>query len=77
MLNFMFYFRGHSQDFDEWEDKFGNPGWGWRKVLPFFRKAEKFAGPSEDGVYGTEGNYSIMFVQYIYKVCYDYPMSTS
>ena len=69
MLNWMLYFRGHTQDFDEWEDKLGNPGWGWRDVLPFFRKAERFAGANEGGdVYGTEGSYRIMFIPYLYKV---------
>ena len=32
MLNWMLYFRGHSDDYDEWE-RLGNPGWGWKDVL--------------------------------------------
>ena len=31
VLNGMVYFRGHSKDFDEWEE-LGNPGWGWKDV---------------------------------------------
>ena len=67
MLNWMLYFRGHSKDFDEWES-LGNPGWGWRDVMPFFKKAEHFVGPEEGGDYGTEGNFRIMPAPYLYKV---------
>jgi choline dehydrogenase len=59
MLNWMFYFRGHSKDFDEWEE-LGNPGWGWKDVLPHFKNAERFRGDGDDGgIYGTEGKFSI------------------
>ena len=67
MLNWMIYFRGHSEDFDEWEE-LGNPGWGWEDVLPFFKGAEKWTGPNSDGVYGTGGPFNIMPNPYIYKV---------
>ena len=67
MLNWMLYFRGHSKDFDEWE-ALGNPGWGWKDVLPFFKSAEKFAGLNTDDTYGTDGHFSIMPQRYIYKV---------
>ena len=68
MLNWMLYFRGNSKDFEEWE-KLGNPGWGWRDVLPFFKKAERFAGANEDGVYGTDGNFKVMIIPHLYKAC--------
>ena len=68
MLNWMLYFRGHSEDFEEWEN-LGNPGWGWRDVLPFFKKAERFVGDNRDEVYGTDGNFRIMLIPYIYKAC--------
>ncbi len=38
-INAMVYIRGHPGDFDDWESM-GNPGWGWRDVLPYFRKSE-------------------------------------
>ena len=65
MLNWMLYFRGHSEDFDEWE-RLGNPGWGWRDVLPFFKSAEKFNGPNEEGTYGTGGRFSVMPAPQVY-----------
>jgi len=38
-INAMVFVRGQPEDFDEWE-AIGNPGWGWRDVLPYFRKLE-------------------------------------
>ena len=67
VLNGMVYFRGHSKDFDEWEE-LGNPGWGWKDVLPFYKRAEKWAGPNSDDTYGTDGHLNIRPSPYIYKV---------
>ena len=67
MLNWMIYFRGHSSDYDEWEE-LGNPGWGWEDVLPFFKSAEKWAGPNSDAIYGTEGRFNIMPNPFLYRV---------
>ncbi len=39
-INGLVYIRGQAEDFDEWE-RLGNPGWGWRDVLPLFKRAER------------------------------------
>ena len=38
-INGMVYVRGNALDYDGWEDG-GATGWGWRHVLPYFRRAE-------------------------------------
>ncbi len=41
-INAMVYIRGQAGDFDAWK-AFGNPGWGWDDVLPYFKKSENNA----------------------------------
>ena len=38
-INGMVYIRGHASDYDRWAQT-GLAGWGWRDVLPYFRRAE-------------------------------------
>ena len=38
-INAMVYIRGHPGDFDDWQ-AMGNPGWGWKDVLPYFKRSE-------------------------------------
>ena len=37
ILNAMCWNRGGRDDYNTWED-FGNPGWGWEGMLPYFMK---------------------------------------
>ena len=45
-INGLVYVRGHPLDFERWEDE-GAKGWSYRDVLPYFRRAESFAGGAD------------------------------
>ena len=65
MLNCMLYVRGHTKDYEEWKS-FGNPGWGWDGVSPYFKKAEKLHnfenvdGYVDKEFHGEEGRLHVM-----------------
>ena len=52
-INGMVYVRGHALDFERWVEE-GAEGWGYSDVLPYFRRAESFAGGA-DSWRGGEG----------------------
>jgi choline dehydrogenase len=52
-INGMIYIRGHARDFDHWR-QLGLTGWGYRDVLPYFRRSERNERFS-DAYHGTEG----------------------
>ncbi len=45
-INGLVYVRGHPLDFERWEEE-GAKGWGYRHVLPYFRRAENFRGGAD------------------------------
>jgi choline dehydrogenase len=52
-INGMVYVRGHAMDFDRWEEA-GARGWGFRNVLPYFKRMET-AHRGEEGWRGRDG----------------------
>lgn len=50
-INAMIYIRGQAADYDGWEAE-GCKGWGWKDVLPYFKKAEN----NERGANDTHGD---------------------
>lgn len=62
-INAMIYIRGLPSDFDAWE-ALGCLGWGWRDVLPLFRKSENNQ-VHRDAYHGAEGELFIDDVPYV------------
>ncbi len=56
-MNAMVASRGHRYDYDEWA-QFGNAGWAYDDLLPYFRKLESFEGGANE-YRGSEGPISI------------------
>jgi len=56
-INAMLYVRGNQADYDEWRD-LGNPGWGWKDVLPYFKKSEGNENGADD-LHGADGPLSV------------------
>jgi choline dehydrogenase len=52
-INGMVYVRGNPLDFERWQEQ-GASGWSYADVLPYFRRAEAYAGGG-DAYRGTDG----------------------
>uniref|UniRef100_A0AAU2UYJ5 GMC family oxidoreductase N-terminal domain-containing protein n=1 Tax=Streptomyces sp. NBC_00003 TaxID=2903608 RepID=A0AAU2UYJ5_9ACTN len=54
-MNAMMWVRGHRDDYDTWGAAAG-PEWSYDRLVRYFRRAERWTGPTADGtVYGTDG----------------------
>jgi choline dehydrogenase len=56
-INGMLYLRGQAADYDGWRQS-GLAGWGWDEVLPFFKRAEDYAGGADE-MHGTGGEWRV------------------
>ena len=53
-VNGMIYMRGQSDDYNDWETKFGCSGWGYSNVLPIFKHQEANLRIKDD-YHGNDG----------------------
>lgn len=69
-VNGLIYIRGQAKDFDEWE-ALGNLGWGWKNVLPYFKKSEhQERGDCE--YHGSQGPLSVSDIKMKHPLCEAY-----
>jgi len=65
-INFMAAVRGNRRNYDRWEEM-GNPGWGYKDLLPYFLKSENMTIPelADDTKYhSTSGELTISYAPY-------------
>ncbi|HEY4044052.1 MAG TPA: choline dehydrogenase [Rhodopila sp.] len=60
-INGMLYVRGNPLDYNTWS-QYGNRGWSYDAVLPYFRKAEHFA-PGGDASRGRGGPLNVEYMR--------------
>jgi choline dehydrogenase len=62
-MNAMIYIRGSRFDYDLWRDEYGCAGWGYRDLLPYFRRAESNSRGASRW-HGTDGPLSVRDLDY-------------
>jgi choline dehydrogenase len=67
-INGFNYNRGQPGDFDTWA-QFGNRGWGYADVLPYFRRTERRIGTSDERYRGSEGALPITDCDWRHPLC--------
>ncbi|CAI6299086.1 unnamed protein product [Periconia digitata] len=75
-INGMTYVRAEKDQIDAWED-FGNEGWGWDSLFPYYISSEHFQPPDEEKaengatfdeqLHGFEGKVSVGWSKYFMK----------
>jgi choline dehydrogenase len=65
-INGMIFVRGAPEDFDAWRD-LGAPGWGYRDVLPYFRRIET-SNDAESQVRGATGPLHVSSLPYVHDL---------
>ena len=66
-INGLIFIRGQHEDFDDWE-KAGAEGWGYKDVLPHFRRLERFDGPPSQ-YRGSHGELSVSTLRNDHPMC--------
>jgi choline dehydrogenase len=66
-INGLLYVRGQARDFDVWR-QFGNTGWSFADVLPYFKRAEH-QERGADELHGVGGPLGVSDLQMVNPVC--------
>jgi choline dehydrogenase len=67
-INGHIYNRGQRMDFDTWA-QFGNRGWGYADVLPYFRRMECRLGECDPTYRGRDGSLTVSDLEWRHPLC--------
>ena len=67
-INGHVYNRGQSLDFDTWA-QFGNRGWGYADILPYFRRLERRIGDADETYRGRDGALTVTDIDWKHPLC--------
>ncbi len=67
-INGHIYNRGQRGDYDTWA-QFGNRGWGYADVLPYFREMENRIGAADSTYRGNDGPLSVTDIDWVHPLC--------
>lgn len=70
-INGHVYNRGQARDFDTWA-QFGNRGWGYADLLPYFKQLERREGDADDAFRGRNGALTVTNYDYKHALCEAY-----
>ncbi|KAJ8519058.1 hypothetical protein ONZ45_g3963 [Pleurotus djamor] len=60
----LMYTRAAASDYDDWENVYGNSGWGAKTLLPLLNKAESYYGNGDPNSHGHSGPISVSYGGY-------------
>jgi len=67
-INAQVYTRGNALDYDAWRDEAGCEGWGYRDLLPYFKRAEGNERFNDD-YHGAEGPLGVAMPRSALPIC--------
>jgi choline dehydrogenase len=67
-INGMAYYRGHAQDYDDWET-LGNHGWSYADLLPYFLRSEDNPDYPHSPYHHQGGPLQVSFMERTNKLC--------
>jgi choline dehydrogenase len=68
VINGLLYIRGQPADFDDWVNVHGARGWGYRDVLPIFKRSEAYQGGAGD-YHGASGELGVSDLRNDHPYC--------
>ena len=66
-INGLLYIRGQHEDFDDWAAN-GATGWGYKDVLPYFKKSERYEGGASE-YHGGDGELNVSNLRNDHPYC--------